>query len=128
MHKFSVLLWVTLYLATATGLPVTLHYCGDRVAHVSLLASIDDSPCRCKGGKMTKGCCSKITFDLDIEDKEVPSKHQFVKLNAPDMAIVQCTNGCHHLLLNEIVGLGYFPSPPAPPPSPLLTRLCIWRI
>jgi hypothetical protein len=79
MKAVAIITWISLYLITSTGLPISLHMCGDRIADISMLSFGNDSPCKCKGGKMSKGCCTTDIISLEAADHEMPCAFSIIK-------------------------------------------------
>jgi hypothetical protein len=83
MKALVIIAWISLYLITATGLPITLHICGDRIADITMWSFGEDAPCQCKGGKMSKGCCTTDIISLETADHEMPCSLSFIKSSLP---------------------------------------------
>jgi hypothetical protein len=62
MKKSLIILFASFYLIIASGLTVSLHYCGGKLKEISFLNHENDKGC-CGKKKMSKNCCKdKITY------------------------------------------------------------------
>lgn len=69
MKKIFLILLVFLYIIPAIGVSVQAHYCGGKLASVSLTASKADS-CACGSKQSKKKCCSNKTFSIKTKDSQ----------------------------------------------------------
>ncbi|MES2592892.1 MAG: hypothetical protein V4608_13495 [Bacteroidota bacterium] len=67
MKKFLLLLSVFLYIVPTVGFSVTAHYCGGKLASISLTAS-DEQACVCGSKKIKKNCCKNKIVSVKIKD------------------------------------------------------------
>ena len=73
MKKITVILLLFCYLIPAIGLSVKQHYCGGKLASVSILFT--DSPsCPCGKKPMKKDCCKDKTKVFKLKDTQNFSK------------------------------------------------------
>lgn len=67
MKKTIVILLTSLYLIIASGLTVSLHYCGGKLKGISLFSSRNENGC-CGNKKRSKGCCKEKTAFIKLKD------------------------------------------------------------
>ena len=75
MKKLSLIVLAFLYLIPSIGFSVNAHYCGNKLASISLKAS--DATCACGSKKTKKNCCKNKTITVKISDTQQAS-HQIV--------------------------------------------------
>lgn len=59
MRNFVILFLLFLYMIPAIGISITAHYCGGRLASVSI--GISEDKCTCGNKKMKRDCCKTKT-------------------------------------------------------------------
>jgi hypothetical protein len=74
MKKVAPLILGIFYLFASLGIAATVHYCGNKVADVSL-AVVNNKSCCCGPSEATTKCCSDkiIAFEIPADDY-LPSK------------------------------------------------------
>lgn len=73
MKRITIILLLICYLIPSIGLSVTTHYCGGKLASISIL-NIKSPTCRCGKKPMKKGCCKDKATILKIKDTQQFSK------------------------------------------------------
>ncbi|MGV3613239.1 MAG: HYC_CC_PP family protein [Fluviicola sp.] len=77
MKRIFSLIIMVLYLLPALGMTVSTHYCGGKLADVSLFGSKPKMSCAC--GAMAsknkvhikKKCCEQVTFSLKLDNQQL---------------------------------------------------------
>lgn len=77
MKRILSLVIMVLYLLPALGMTVSTHYCGGKLANVSLFGSTSKMNCSC--GAMTpknkvhfkKKCCEQVTYSLKLGNQQL---------------------------------------------------------
>lgn len=79
MKRVLVVILSFLYMASATGAVVHLHYCMGKLAATSLYDSKDDKcpQCGMKKSAKQKGCCSDTHKIIKADDNHLQAKIQF---------------------------------------------------
>ena len=67
MKKSLIILFASFYLILASGLSVSLHYCGGKLKDISLFSTSNENGC-CGNKKKSKGCCKNKTAFLKVKD------------------------------------------------------------
>ncbi len=68
---------MVLYLVPAFGITVSVHYCGGKLADVSVLVPNKNKPCACvvpteKNETIVSGkCCEQLVFSLKLENQQL---------------------------------------------------------
>ena len=68
MKKCLTILLLTIYLLGTTGVVLSKHFCGTRVAHISLFGKTKS--CACGKVKMPKSCCKDTSVKLSTDDNQ----------------------------------------------------------
>jgi len=72
MKRALIILLASFYLIFASGLTLSLHYCGGKLKSVSLFSSNEEGCC---GKKMkSKGCCKNKTTFIKVKDSHNSAK------------------------------------------------------
>ena len=66
MKKAIIILLLVCYLIPVTGMTVSTHYCGGKIASVSLQFSQTEK-CSCGSKKMKKDCCKTKTCSISLK-------------------------------------------------------------
>lgn len=69
MKRATVILLLVSYLIPAIGITVSAHYCGGKLASVSL-ELLGTEKCKCGSKKMKKDCCKTKTCTFKIKDEQ----------------------------------------------------------
>jgi hypothetical protein len=70
MKNLRLILLVAVYLISAVGVNLFVHYCGGKVSSVSIAISHNDA-CGCDNKKMKKDCCKDETILFQIDDDQI---------------------------------------------------------
>lgn len=85
MKKSLIILFASFYLMLASGLSISLHYCGGKLKDISLFSSGNEDGC-CGTKKKSKGCCSEKTAFIKVNDNHFGGDNIKV-LNSPIKSI-----------------------------------------
>jgi hypothetical protein len=66
MKKIAIIFLLICYLIPTIGMAVSAHYCGGKLASVSLVLSKAEK-CKCGGKTMKKDCCKTNTCNIKIK-------------------------------------------------------------
>lgn len=91
MKKITVILLLMCYLIPSIGMTVSAHYCGGKLASVSLQL-LGTEKCKCGSKKMKKDCCKTTTCTIQIKSDQQPTPQlevDFSKTFSVQPAIVQ---------------------------------------
>jgi hypothetical protein len=83
MKRTSLIFLTVLYLIPAIGFSIQAHYCGGKLASLSLIASHAPS-CPCGSKKKMKNCCKDKNFSFKIKETQQTSSQL-----APDFKTFQ---------------------------------------
>ena len=72
MKKSFVILFAMFYLALASGLNVSLHYCGGKLKNISLFHNTDEKGC-CGNKKRSKKCCHEKSSFIKVKEDQFAS-------------------------------------------------------
>ena len=67
MKKTFIILLASFYLIVASGLAVSIHYCGGKLKQISFINNNNEKGC-CGSKKKSKGCCKTKTAFLKVKD------------------------------------------------------------
>ena len=67
MKKSLIILFASFYLILASGLSISLHYCGGKLKDISFFSSSNEEGC-CGTKKKSKGCCSEKSAFIKVKD------------------------------------------------------------
>jgi hypothetical protein len=77
MKRILSLVIMLLYLLPATGMTVSTHYCGGKLADVSFFGAKTTMNCSCgtvppeKNVQLKRKCCEQIIFSLKLENQQL---------------------------------------------------------
>lgn len=78
MRKMHVAILLVFYTIFNVGLVVNAHYCGGKLASVSLLSSTNNAGCgMCGRYQMSANCCKDTQIRLVIEDTQQQTQQKF---------------------------------------------------
>ncbi|HQS50733.1 MAG: hypothetical protein B7X86_06560 [Sphingobacteriales bacterium 17-39-43] len=78
MKKIIAIFLFAAYTATAFGVTLNFHYCGDQLDHVSFLNFEETGGCSCTSGTMPKDCCQdKIVYHKTDNHKNLLESFSF---------------------------------------------------
>lgn len=77
MKKASIILLLLCYLMPSIGMSVSVHYCGGKLASVSLMGSAEGR-CACGKKPMKKNCCKDKTTTFKIKCSQDLCEQTFV--------------------------------------------------
>lgn len=112
MKKITIILLTVFYFAVASGITVSLHYCGGKFKEASLFHSSNEEGC-CGSKKKSKGCCNEKEASIKIKDNHNPSNSVYLADNHSKMI-----NASLPVQLFNIssVSISYFTLKVYPPP------------
>jgi hypothetical protein len=121
MKRILSLVIMVLYLLPALGMTVSTHYCGGKLADVSLFGSKPKMNCSC--GAMTskkqvhfkKKCCEQVTYSLKLGNQQLKQSALIVK--SSDSGILEAKQFHFDFIRNTVivpakVTLSYSPNLP----------------
>ncbi len=85
MKKSLIILFASFYLILASGLNVSLHYCGGKLKDISLFSNGNEDGC-CGTKKKSKGCCNEKSTFIKVKDNHFSGNNLKV-LKSPIKAI-----------------------------------------
>lgn len=80
MKKITIILLTVFYFSVASGITVSLHYCGGKFKEFSLFHSSNEEGC-CGSKKKSKGCCNEKTTVIKVKDNHNPSNNVYLANN-----------------------------------------------
>ncbi len=86
MKKVTAILMLFLFLITNSGIAVTIHSCGGKIASVTLVSS-NDHRCACGKKVMKPGCCKSKTTTLKAQKDLAKTNQLIFKSAVPDFDI-----------------------------------------
>lgn len=75
MKRFTTILVLTFYTVFSCGVTVYSHYCGGKLASVSLTSS---EGCNMCGKKKAKDCCKDTQQNLSLDESQVANDHNII--------------------------------------------------
>ncbi|HET6243110.1 MAG: hypothetical protein H0V01_07615 [Bacteroidetes bacterium] len=130
MKRIAIILLMFLYLIPAIGVTVAAHYCGGKIASVSINSFDTKHKCPCGSKKMAKDCCKNKTTTIKFDDEQ--QKTQQVLCNSMKVtdfqpALLNNLNFDYHspLLSTEFDHSTHRPDDLK---HPLYIRQCVFRI
>ncbi len=82
MKKVSASLLLLLFLITNSGMALSVHWCGGKLAAIAFY-SFDEHPCKCKKKSMKPNCCKDKTTHLKASDELNKSNQLSFKIPIP---------------------------------------------
>ena len=67
MKKIALILLASFYMMVASGLNLSMHYCGGKLKSISFLHNDNEKGC-CGNKKKSKGCCKNKTAFIKVKD------------------------------------------------------------
>ena len=128
MKKGGALLLALLYVITAAGFALNLHYCGNTVADVKINAPAE--ACAQPMAKSKMDCCKDSKLDVKVKDDHQKESNSFVArlfaFDLPKFAIADFLLSSQQALLERFFDRG----PPDVPESGIAVFIknCIFRI
>lgn len=80
MKKVTIILLTVFYFAVASGVTVSVHYCGGKVKEFSLFHASNEEGC-CGTKKKSKGCCHEKAAFIKVKDNHNPSSSVYLANN-----------------------------------------------
>lgn len=112
MKRFTAMFLTKVYLITALGFALNLHFCGDALASVKIITP----PKPCKDVAVSKKCCNDKQLDVKVKDahqSESPSIiSKLLSFEMPKIAFGDFVLSAQKALLEKLSN----DEPPAPPP------------
>jgi hypothetical protein len=112
IKRFTAMFLAKVYLITALGFALNLHFCGDALASVKISAP----PVGCKEPVAAKKCCNDKQLDVKVKDAhqgESPSIiSKLLSFEMPKIAFGDFVLSAQKALLEKLSDQ----DPPAPPP------------
>lgn len=68
--RILILLVVFLYLIPSIGVTVSAHYCGGKLARISLFGTNDSKKCPCGSGISKKSCCENVVLSVKLSGQQ----------------------------------------------------------
>lgn len=72
MKRIIALLFYLIYLNTAFGVGIDMHFCGDRVANITVVG-MGHGHCNCLPGEMPAGCCRDVVCYCKTDHHQLPA-------------------------------------------------------
>jgi len=113
MKKPLAFLMLILFLITNSGMAVTIHSCGGKIASINVIPS-SKHKCICGKKKMKPGCCkSKTTTTLSAQKDLANTNQLSFKLVVPqlNLAIFSFNEVTRSVLVKKIATAFYSPPP-----------------
>ena len=121
MKRIISLIIMVLYLLPALGITVSSHYCGGRLADVSLFGSKPKMSCVCgvtapKNNVHFKGkCCEQVVYSLKLDNQQI--KQSALDLKIPDPGVLGEKHSDFLFVRNQVIvpsesALSYTPDLP----------------
>lgn len=95
MKRILSLIIMVLYLLPAFGMTVSTHYCGGKLAHVSLFGSKPKMNCACNTPNtqnrilVKNKCCEQFVYSLKLENQQL--KQSTISFKSVDPAVLEET-------------------------------------
>ena len=88
MKKSFIILFTSFYLILASGLSISLHYCGGKLKDISLFSSGNEDGC-CGSKKKSKGCGNEKSAFIKVKDNHFAGTNIKV-FNSPGGCKLNC--------------------------------------
>ena len=119
MKKSASILLLLLFLGTNSGMALSLHWCGGKLASIAL-SSTEKHPCPCSKKAMKPGCCKDKTTTLKANDQLAKSDHFQHKIILP---LIGLDRSVQYYTLNLIssqhIASDFYHPPPYKPKVPI---------
>lgn len=86
MKKFTAIFLLTVFLITNSGIAVTIHSCGGKIASIELISTNKHS-CKCGKKVMKPGCCKSKTSTLNAQKDLVKVNQYIFKTVVPEFEL-----------------------------------------
>lgn len=109
MKKIAVILLIHLYMIPAIGISGSVHYCGGKIASISINGIGNFEKCSCGSKKMAGDCCSDEAFSFQFEDEQskpvnlTPAFDKSVDILTFSITRIPCS------ILTPLINKGYHP-------------------
>ncbi len=113
MKKATAILMLFIFLITNSGMAVTIHSCGGKIASINIIPS-SKHICKCGKKKMKPGCCkSKTTTTLSAQKDLANTNQLSFKIAVPqfELALFSYCEVMPSILLKKISTTFYSPPP-----------------
>lgn len=121
MKRVLIIFLAAFYLIIASGLTLSLHYCGGKLKAVSLFSNKEEGCCGNK--KKSKGCCKDKTTVIKVKDNHQSS--QIAKINPTGTKFINVVNTqllFNFLQPNEVHVASNYHAPPVLYDNPLYLK------
>ena len=119
-----------LYVVSVIGIALSMHFCGGKLASVSVYAA--KSACKiCKAeasDKKDDGCCKNTKVDVKIKDShQAQASFKLPKLFSFESFLLPSVHNVFKKLMPSIFGYGENESPPRASSVPIRVMNCVFR-
>ncbi len=116
MKKAVALILSIFLLTTQSGMAVTIHWCGKRIASIQFF-SAEKHLCACGKKKMKSNCCDDKTVVIKTQDVQVKSYKVVINVEPPKFDISEPTLFNDELSSSNCLRVDDFYHPPPYKPS-----------
>ena len=118
MKKTAALLLLFLFLLTNSGMALSMHWCGGKLASISFL-SIEKHSCKCGKKTMKPGCCKDKITHLKANDELNKTNVLTFKISVPKLEVDIQTYPLIPKEVSPYSGCNFYHPPPYKPKSPI---------
>lgn len=80
MKKITAILLLLIFLITNSGMAVSMHWCGGKLASIDFFSD-NEHPCKCGKRAMKPDCCKDKTFQLKANNELTKTTHFAFKIS-----------------------------------------------
>jgi len=84
MNNLKQIVYISLLLLivlTTAGLPVEVHFCGNKFSGVSVFESSHTDCCKSEGKRRKRNCCNEVKVDIKVKDNHLQAA--LLQVSAP---------------------------------------------
>lgn len=121
MKKFTTILLLGLYLFLNMGLVINSHYCGGKLASVSLYSEFNNPCNKCGSTQKTNNCCKDTQVKLFLDEDHFANEFHFAKDFSDFIAVIPNTifefaaEISYQYIQENVVSYTYDAGPPKTP-------------
>ena len=112
MKKSLIILFASFYLILASGLSISLHYCGGKLKEISFFGAGNENGC-CGSKKKSKGCCHDKSTFIKVKDNHFAGNNVKVFNSTVKLIPAPVFNQLFQIQNSDIyyTALNYYPPP-----------------
>jgi hypothetical protein len=126
LKKPAAISLLLLYISTASGFGLNLHYCFNRLTAVQIDAPVKTCAPGIAAGRMS--CCHDKHIDVKVKDAHQPGGSVLSKIFNEELPLILFGNMLLHPPVNLTATVSYHAPPGVLRPAPIFLANCTFRI